>query len=78
VFPSDVTSYTASVAYSVSSIVVTPKVADTDLAVTVAGTKVSSGEGATIALVAGASTTITVAAKFGTTTKTYTVTVAKP
>ncbi len=68
-FSAGVTSYTASVAYSVSSIVVTPTVADADLAVTVDGTKVSSG--------AGATTTTTVAAKFGTVTKTYTVAVTR-
>jgi len=77
-FSANVTSYTAAVDYAVSSVVVTPTVADTDLTVTVDGTKIIPGAGtATIALVAGASKAVTIAVKYGTTTKTYTVTVMR-
>ncbi len=77
-FSANVTSYTAAVDYAVSSVVVTPAVADSDLTVTVDGTKIIPGAGtATIALDAGASKAVTIAVKYGTTTKTYTVTVTR-
>ncbi len=72
------TSYTAAVDYTDFTIVVTPKVSDADLAVTVDGTKVLPGAGsATIALVSGVPKEISVTVSFGSTTKTYTVTVTR-
>ena len=73
------TSYTASVANSVTSITVTPTAADATATITVNGATVASGSASgSIALSVGANTiTTVVTAQDGTTTKTYTVTVTR-
>jgi len=77
-FSANVTSYTATVDYAVSSIDVTPAVADADLTVTIDGTKIIPGAGsATIALAAGVPKAVTIAVNYGTVTKTYIVTVTR-
>ena len=78
-FAAGTTGYTASVANSVTSITVTPTVAELTATVTVNGTTVTSGSAsAAIALAVGANTvTTTATAQDGTTTKTYTVTVTR-
>jgi len=79
-FASATTSYTASVANTVSTIAVTSITADTNATIKVNGTAVASGMASTpISLAEGAQTTITavVTAQDGATTKTYTITVTR-
>ncbi len=78
-FASGTTSYTASVGYNISSLTVTPTVADSAASVTVNGVAVSSGNASqSIALNVGDNTITTiVTAQDGTTTKTYTTTVTR-
>ena len=78
-FASGTTSYTASVGYNISSLTVTPTVADSAASVTVNGVAVSSGNASqSIALNVGNNTITTiVTAQDGTTTKTYTTTVTR-
>ena len=75
-FNQKVTSYSASVGSGVSSINVTPTLADSKAAVTINGTSVASGSARTVSLNTGDNTiTLVVTAENGTTTKTYTITV---
>ena len=78
-FGAGTTSYTASVGNSVSSLTVTPTVADPTATVTVNGASVASGSASNgIGLNVGSNTiTVVVTAQDGTTTKTYTVTVTR-
>ncbi|QYR21492.1 cadherin-like beta sandwich domain-containing protein [Paenibacillus sp. sptzw28] len=78
-FGSGVTSYTAAVANSVSSVSVTPTVTDANATVKVNGTLVPSGSASgEIPLSIGDNPIdVTVTAQDGTTTKTYTVTVTR-
>ncbi|MDW5315085.1 cadherin-like beta sandwich domain-containing protein [Rhizobium sp. PL01] len=77
-FHAGTTSYTAPVANSVSSITVTPTVADATATVTVNGTPVSSGSpSAAITLAVGSNTVTTVITAADSTTKTYTVAVTR-
>ncbi len=78
-FASSRTTYTASVANSVSSITVTPTANDSNATITVAGTAVNSGAASTAQnLGAGLnSIIITVTAEDGATTETYTVKVTR-
>ena len=79
-FASATTTYTASVANSVSSITVTPTANEANATITVNGVPVTSGSASgAIALSEGSNNTITtvVTAQDGTTTKTYTVTVTR-
>jgi parallel beta-helix repeat protein len=78
-FVTGTTLYTQSVAYAVSSLTVTPSVADSAATVTVNGDPVTSGAASgAIPLVVGPNTITTlVTAEDGTTTKTYTVTVTR-
>ena len=76
-FSSDTTSYTASVAYSVSQTTVTPTVNDSG-AIYVIKLGGVTDAGSTVSLSVGANViAIEVTAEDGTTTKTYTVTVTK-
>ena len=77
VFATGTTSYTQSVANTITSLTVKPTLADTTATVTVNGTPVASGSASgPISLSAGNNTiTIVVTAQDGVTTKTYTVTV---
>ncbi len=77
VFSSGTTSYTDSVANSVTSMTATPTVAEANATITVNGSPVASGSASqTINLGVGNNTiTIVVTAQDGTTTRTYTVTV---
>ncbi|WP_018614670.1 cadherin-like beta sandwich domain-containing protein [Segetibacter koreensis] len=79
VFTSGTTSYTASVANSVTSLTITPTVSDATATVTVNGVAVTSGNASgAIALNVGSNTiTTAVTAGDGTTTKTYTITVTR-
>jgi|GEM_PF-2286206 len=79
VFDSGTTSYAAEVANAVTSLTVTPTVADATAAVTVNGTAVASGSASgAIPLNVGANTvTVVVAAEDGTTTESYTVLVTR-
>ncbi|BAU52148.1 Cadherin-like beta sandwich domain protein [Mucilaginibacter gotjawali] len=79
VFATATTSYTASVANSVTSLTVTPKASDALATITVNGTAVSSGTASGgIPLSVGPNTVTTiVTAQDGVTTKTYTVTVTR-
>ena len=78
-FASGTTSYTASVANSVTAITVTPTVADATATVTVNGTAVASGSASgSITLPVGNTTiTVVVTAQDGTTNSTYTVVVTR-
>lgn len=78
-FSSATTSYTVSVANNITSVKVTPTVADTKSSVQVEGVTVNSGNAsADISLVQGSNTiTTVVTAEDGTTTKTYTLTVIR-
>ncbi|MDQ8698722.1 cadherin-like beta sandwich domain-containing protein [Hyphomicrobium sp. LHD-15] len=78
-FSSGTISYTASVAYSVSSMTVTPTLWDSNATVTVNGNTVNSGAASgSLSLNEGANTiTTVVTAENGTTTKTYTLTVTR-
>ncbi len=78
-FAPGTTAYTASVAYDVTNITVTPTASDMYATVTVNGTPVASGSASgAIALNVGANTiTTVVTAQDGTTSKTYTVTVMR-
>jgi len=79
VFATGTTSYTASVANTVTSVTVTPTTSVSSAAVKVNGTAVTSGTAsASIALAVGGNTVTTiVTAQDGTTTKTYTVVVTR-
>ena len=77
-FASGTTSYTASVANSVSSITVTPTASDTNASITVNGNAVASGAASgSISLNVGSNTITTVVTAQDTTTKTYTVTMTR-
>jgi hypothetical protein len=78
-FASGTTTYTQSVAYAVTSLTITPTVADAAATITVNGTTVTSGNASgSITLVVGSNTITTiVTAQDGTTIKTYTVTVTR-
>jgi hypothetical protein len=78
-FAAGTTSYTAAVVNGISSIKITPTVADLNATVTVNGISVASGSAsAAIALAVGSNTVTTaVTAQDGTTTKAYTVTVTR-
>ncbi|QYR21853.1 cadherin-like beta sandwich domain-containing protein [Paenibacillus sp. sptzw28] len=78
-FGSGVTSYTAAVANSVSSVSVTPTVTDGNATVKVNGTLVASGTASpSISLNVGDNPiNVSVTAQDGTTTKTYTVTITR-
>ncbi|MBI5034250.1 MAG: cadherin-like beta sandwich domain-containing protein [Chloroflexi bacterium] len=78
-FNSNTTSYTASVANSVTSITVTPTLSDTNASVTVNGSPVTSGtpSGAILLGVGANLITTAVTAQDGVTIKTYTVTVTR-
>ncbi|MBL0386542.1 cadherin-like beta sandwich domain-containing protein [Tumebacillus sp. ITR2] len=78
VFASGTTTYTASVANAVTSVDVTPTIADGTATLKVNGTDATSGNAVTLPLVVGDNTiTIQVTAQDGTTQKTYTVTVTR-
>lgn len=79
VFSSTITSYTSTVANSVSNITVTPTSADANSIIKVNGTTVVSGSASgNIPLIVGSNTITTiVTAEDGTTTKTYTTTVTR-
>ncbi|MFC9775362.1 cadherin-like beta sandwich domain-containing protein [Paenibacillus chitinolyticus] len=77
-FASGTTSYTAGVANNVSSIDVTPTVADGTATLKVNGSTVTSGSPSPVSLNVGTNTiTVVVTAQDGTTQKTYTVTVTR-
>jgi gliding motility-associated-like protein len=78
-FVSGTTSYNSSVANTVTSITVTPTLADSNATVKVNGTTVTSGQASNaIALNVGSNTiTIVVTAQDGTTTNTYTTTITR-
>lgn len=77
VFSAGTTTYTASVPYAVSSVDVTPTVADSTAAVTVNGNAATSGSPANVTLSVGPNPiNVVVTAQDGT-TKTYTVTVTR-
>ena len=78
-FANGTKSYTASVGHGVSSITVTPTVADSNATVTVNGTTIASGNASgVINLNVGANIiTVVVTAQDGATTSTYTVTVTR-
>ncbi|WP_295671378.1 cadherin-like beta sandwich domain-containing protein [uncultured Mucilaginibacter sp.] len=78
-FATATTSYTASVANSVTSVMVTPKSADALATITVNGSAVSTGTASgAIPLIVGSNVISTVVtAENGTTTKTYTITVTR-
>ncbi|MFF2158146.1 cadherin-like beta sandwich domain-containing protein [Paenibacillus chitinolyticus] len=77
-FASGTTSYTAGVANNVSSVDVTPTLADGTATVKVNGSTVASGSTSPISLSVGANTiTVLVTAQDGTTQKTYTITVTR-
>jgi gliding motility-associated-like protein len=79
-FASTTTSYTVSVANTVSTITITPTSTDANATIKVNGTGLTSGTASTpIALAEGAQTVIStvVTAQNGTTTKTYTLTVTR-
>ncbi|RAV07364.1 cadherin-like beta sandwich domain-containing protein, partial [Paenibacillus contaminans] len=71
-------SYTASVGNAVTSIDVTPTVADSTATVTVNNDTINSGSAKHVTLGVGTNTvTVVVTAEDGTTTKTYTITVTR-
>lgn len=78
-FDADTIGYTASVAYSVSSITVTPTANNGNATITVNSTTVASGSASSaISLAAGDNTiTVLVTAEDGTTQTTYTITVTR-
>ena len=77
-FSSATTGYTASVAGTVSSVSVTPTVADTKASVQINGTNVANGTAANIPLSVGSNTiSVTVTAENSSVKKTYTVTVTR-
>ncbi|MCY9597385.1 hypothetical protein PC41400_08855 [Paenibacillus chitinolyticus] len=77
-FASGTTSYTASVVDSVTSVDVTPTLADGTATVKVNGSTVTSGSPSSVPLNVGANTiTVLVTAQDGTTQKSYTVTVTR-
>jgi hypothetical protein len=77
-FAAGTTSYAASVGNAVSSIQVTPTVADSTATLKVNGSDVTSGSAANVPLNIGANTiTVLVTAQDGTSQKTYTVTVTR-
>ena len=78
-FAAGTTSYTDSVANSVTSMTVTPTLADATATITVNGTAVASGSASqAINLNVGSNTiTVVVTAQDGSTTKTYTITVTR-
>lgn len=76
-FNPDVTSYTAAVANSVSTLNVTPTVAAGNLAITVNGTAVASGSAQEVSLNVGSNTITVVVTGEGDSTKTYTLTVTR-
>ncbi|PWK13487.1 cadherin-like beta sandwich domain-containing protein [Tumebacillus permanentifrigoris] len=77
-FAAGTTSYTASVGNGVSSVAVTPTVADSTATVKVNGSAATSGSASAIPLNVGSNTiTVLVTAQDGSTTKSYTVTVTR-
>ncbi|MEW6573790.1 MAG: cadherin-like beta sandwich domain-containing protein, partial [Bacillota bacterium] len=76
-FDPDVTSYTAAVANSVSTLNVTPAVAAGNLAITVNGNAVASGSAQGVSLNVGSNTITVVVTGEGDSTKTYTLTVTR-
>ncbi|MGW9321820.1 cadherin-like beta sandwich domain-containing protein, partial [Paenibacillus chitinolyticus] len=77
-FASGTTSYTAGVANNVTSVDVTPTLADGTATLKVNGSTVTSGNASPVSLNVGANTiTVLVTAQDGTTQKTYTVTVTR-
>ncbi|SEG73884.1 cadherin-like beta sandwich domain-containing protein [Paenibacillus sp. UNC499MF] len=77
-FASGTTSYTAGVANNVTSVNVTPTLADGTATLKVNGSTVASGSPSSVPLNVGANTiTVLVTAQDGTTQKTYTVTVTR-
>ncbi|RAV17912.1 cadherin-like beta sandwich domain-containing protein, partial [Paenibacillus contaminans] len=78
VFAAGTESYTASVGNAVTSIDVTPTVADSTATVTVNNDTINSGSPKNVTLNVGTNTiTVVVTAQDGTTTKTYTITVTR-
>ena len=80
IFSSDITSYTASVANSVSGVTLTPTANHAGATIAVAGTTVASGSPSgsqTLGVGSNTIITIVVTAQDGSTTKTYTVTVTR-
>ena len=79
VFDASTTSYTASVANSVSSVTVTPTASDANATITVNGSAVTSGQASDpITLNVGSNTILTVVvAQDSTTTVTYTITITR-
>ncbi|WP_222429929.1 cadherin-like beta sandwich domain-containing protein [Paenibacillus cremeus] len=77
-FASGTTTYTASVANAVTSVDVTPTLADGTASVTVNGSAVTSGNAKAVNLTVGSNTiTVLVTAQDGTTTQSYTITVTR-
>lgn len=77
-FASGTTSYSASVAYTVTSINVTPTVNQANATVTVNGTTTTSGNAQSVSLSVGSnSIPVVVTAQDGSTTKTYTLVVTR-
>ncbi|WP_206105479.1 InlB B-repeat-containing protein [Paenibacillus thalictri] len=78
-FAEGITSYTASVGNSISSVKVTPSSADSSAVITVNGTTVASGQASSaVALNVGSNPiTVSVTAQDGITTQTYTVNVTR-
>ncbi|MDD4753421.1 MAG: cadherin-like beta sandwich domain-containing protein [Desulfitobacteriaceae bacterium] len=77
-FASGTSNYTASVAHSVSSINITPKVNQPDAAVTINGSATASGSASPVALNVGDNNiTIQVIAEDNTTSNTYTITITR-
>ncbi|MEW6182325.1 MAG: S-layer homology domain-containing protein [Bacillota bacterium] len=76
-FDSDVTSYTAAVANSVSTLNVTPTAAAGNLAITINGNAVASGSAQGVSLNVGSNTITVVVTGQGSSTKTYTLTVTR-
>lgn len=78
-FASGITSYTATVPYFYSSVIVTPTGTQANATITVNGSSATSGSGTPVPLVTGNNTiTIGVTAQDGITTRTYTIAVTKP
>ncbi|EPD82190.1 cadherin-like beta sandwich domain-containing protein [Paenibacillus sp. HGH0039] len=76
-FASGTTTYTSSVAYGVTTLDVTPTVADSHAAVTVNGHTVASGTPSSVPLNVGPNTVTLLVTAENSTTKTYTITVTR-